>query len=50
MMERSSMMYRSKRVEYDAIEGGVTISQLPLLPIVPSTPYLLFPIGSLLGS
>ena len=30
--------------------GGVTIVQLPLLPIVLCTPYLLFQMGLLVGS
>ena len=34
----------------EVLERGVTIVQLPLLPIVPCTPDLLFQMGLLVGS
>ena len=43
-MERSLIISVSNN---DVLEGGVTIVHLPRLPIVPSTPYLLFQMGLL---
>ena len=37
-------------IDCEFLEGGVTNVQLPLLPIAPSTPYLLFQMGLLVGS